>query len=150
MYDIINCEAKKNHGFTKLIHFSRIKNKIIRIKEDKDILKNINFRGIFLLENFRIGHEMIKVIGKKRKAIFLVDLSRLYKSKGVRKGIILSQLRDFFKFCIKYNAKYSLASFAEKEEEIRDSFEVIGVGSLVGLNEGQVIFALKEIEGFVK
>ena len=145
MYDIVNCEAKEKHGFTNLILFSKL-NKIKEIKEEKELLNNINFKGIFLLKNFRISSEMIKVIGEKGKGIFLIDFSQLYHSRGVKRGILLSQLRDFFKFCLKYKAKFCFMSFANKEEEIRTVEEIIGIGSLIGLNEGQVKFGLNELK----
>ncbi len=144
MYDIVNCEAKNEHGFTELILFSKVKNKIKEITEDKDILRNLNFRGLFLLKKFRVSTEMIKLVGEKKSG-FLIDLSILYKSKGPKRGIVISQLRDLVKFCIKYNAGYYFGSFADKEEEIRTPEEIVGIGNLIGLNEEQINFSLKEL-----
>ncbi|MDD5023205.1 MAG: hypothetical protein PHU63_03485 [Candidatus ainarchaeum sp.] len=149
MYDIIFCEAEKNYGFTKLISFSEIKNKIVEIEKDEEILNRQNYSGIFLLKNFKISSEMIKIIGEKGKALFAINYFEIINSKGARRGIILSQIREFFKFCIKYNAKYCFVSLAKTEEGIRSPKEIVGIGSLVGLSEVQTRMSLGQLKKYL-
>lgn len=146
MFDILRCKADaQTYGFTKFFFYSEVKRRIIEINSDEDILNNKNKRAVFLIKNLRISPEMIKIIGEKEKAVFLIDLYPLFKFYGTKKGIYLSQMRKFLEFCIKYNAKYSFATFFEKENEIRTPEEIVDILSLVGINEGQARFALEEL-----
>lgn len=145
-FDILKCKAEpQTFGFTKFFFYSEVKRKIIEINSDEEILKNKNRRAVFLIKNLRISPEMIKIIGEKENALFLIDLSPLFKSYGTRRGIYLSQMRKFLEFCVKYRAKYSFATFFEKESEVRNAEEIIDLVSLAGINEGQAKFALEEL-----
>jgi len=145
-YDILKCKADAGtYGFTKFFFYSEVKKRIIEISSDEEILKNKNRRAVFLVKNLRISPEMIKIIGEKGAAVFLIDLYPLFKFYATKRGIYLSQMRKFLEFCVKYNAKYSFATFFEKENEIRTPEEIIDLLSLVGVNEGQTRFALEEL-----
>ncbi|MFA5050053.1 MAG: hypothetical protein WC501_03520 [Candidatus Micrarchaeia archaeon] len=149
MYDMILCKPEEKYGFAELILFSSIKDKIRVINEDKDLISNQNFNGIFLIENFRISPEIIKLIGNKKKSIFLLDFSMIYNSYGVKRGILLSMIRRFLKYCIKYNANYAFANFAKKNEGIRNPDEIIGICSLLGLNEIEAKNGLLKIKNYL-
>ena len=68
---------------------------------------------------------------------------------AVLSGILLSLIGRFLKYCIKYNANYSFANFAEKNEDIRDPSEIIGICSLLGLNEIEAKNGLLKIKNYL-
>jgi len=152
MFGKDDCDKQSSKlGFTKLISFDKVKGKIKEVRSSNEVLSNINFRGLFLIKDYRISSEMIKVIGGKNKSLFLLDLSKIYNSYGIKRAIILSQMRRFLKSCIKYGASYSFVDLSINTpiEHIRNTKEIIAIGSLLGINEGQSKFGMVELGKFI-
>ncbi len=149
MYDIALCTPEEKFGFAELILFSSIKNRIKEISSDNELIQNQNFNGIFLLKEFKIEPKIINLISKKKKSIFLIDFSCIYNSRSFRRGILLSQIKEFLKYCIKYNMKYSFANFADKKEDVRNPIEIIGICSLLELNEIEAKQGICEIKKYL-
>ncbi|NYZ76925.1 hypothetical protein H0O02_01260 [Candidatus Micrarchaeota archaeon] len=144
MYDIVRLGAvAEKHGFDEIFFFEKAKGSIITIDNIGQAADHRNKKSLILLRNYAYDEGPVKLVAEKKKACFLIDLSRIIKAKGLQRSIEISRVRTFLGICNRFGAFYALASFAEKEEEMRTPEELISIGCLLGLNRGQGRFALK-------
>lgn len=150
MFDIISCDAEpKKHGFEGFYPSSDAKSKIIKAENLEAALKHKNQPVLVVLNDYAFDEGAIKVIAEKKKLCFLIDLSVLIRSYGVRRAILMSKLRTFLSLCNRFGAFYAFASFADKEEAIRSPEEIMAISSLLGVNRGQAKFALKMLSHYL-
>lgn len=150
MFDLINCEADaKSHGFEIFYFYSSFKNKILIADNLEAVVKHKNKSSLVMLNDYAFDEGAIKVIAEKKKLCFLIDLSKIIKSYGVRRAIMISKLRTFLSLCNRYGAFYTFASFSDDEKSIRSPGEIMAISSLLGVNKGQAKFALKMIPHYL-
>lgn len=148
MFDIISCGAEpKKHGFDRFYKPSEVK--ILKAENLEAALKHKNQPALIVLNDYAFDEGAIKVIAEKKKLCFLIDLSRIIKSYGIRRAILMSKLRTFLSLCNRYGAFYALASFSEEEKSIRSPGEIMAIASLLEVNKGQARFALKMVQHYV-
>jgi RNase P/RNase MRP subunit p30 len=144
MFDIIRCRAEAtSFGFSKFFFYDDVKTKIVEAENLEAAVQYKNRKTLIMLRDHAFDEGAIRLIAEKKNACFLIDLGRLMRMQGVPRAVALSKLRNFLRICIKYNAFYAFASFAGKEEEIRNSDELINIALLFDLNRGQAKFALE-------
>ena len=139
----------KDLGFEKFYIYPDIAN---RIKNTKDLQEAVNYKNnqsLIILNDYAIDDGALKLIGEKAKACFLIDLSRIIRSRGMRRVIELSRLRNFLIFCKKYKVKFTFASFATEEQALRTARELIHVGLILDLNLEEVKNALKLVSDYL-
>ena len=150
MFDIIKCEAEPSkHGFGSFYFSNSIKGKLIEADNLQEAVKHKNRKSLIMLKDHAFDEGAIKVIGEKKKLCFLIDLGRIIRSRGVPRAIAISKLRNFLSMCVRYEAFYAFASFAEKEEHIRTAEELQNIMLLFGLNRGQAKFSLKMLKHYL-
>ena len=150
MFDIIKCKAKaEDFGFENFYFFNDVQKQLLKAENLQAAVKYKSKKSLIMLEDYAFDEGSIKVIAEKKKICFLIDLSSLIKSKGVRRAILMSKLRTFLSLCVRYGAFYTFASFAESEMQIRNPDEIKHIGALIGLNKGQVKFALKMLKHYL-
>jgi len=121
------------------------------ISKCEDVRQAVNFKNkktFILLNDYKFDDGAIKVIAEKKKACFLIDVSRIIKSTGTRRAVEISMLRNFLRLCIKHGAIYALVNLSEREEDKRTDDELIHIGMLLGLSRGQGKKALQILEGY--
>jgi len=153
MYDLVRFDTdanaiSKKYGFDEIYFFSEMKKNIITINNIEEAANHRNKKVLLLLKNYTYDEGPVKLVAEKRKACFLIDLSRVIKTKGLQRAIAISRIRTFLELCNRFGAFYALASFAEKESDIRTPEELISIGCLLGLNRGQGRFALKMLKHY--
>jgi RNase P/RNase MRP subunit p30 len=147
MFDIICCEADpKDFGFERF--FLAKEAKITDVDNLQSAVKFKNKKVLIRLRDHSFDEGAIKLIAEKKKACFLIDLSRIINGKGFRRSIEMSKLRTFLSLCVHHGAYYAFASFAEKNE-IRTSDELCNIAMLFDLNRGQAKFALKMVQHYL-
>jgi RNase P/RNase MRP subunit p30 len=150
MFDIIICDADaKKHGFERFYPSSDAKSKIIKAENLEAAANHKNKPSLIILNDYAFDEGAIKVIAEKKKLCFLIDLSVLIRSYGVRRAILMSKLRTFLSLCNRFGAFYAFASFADKEEAIRSPEEIMAMVSLLGINPGQAKFALRMLPHYL-
>jgi len=150
MFDIISCQADaKKHGFARFFSISDCKGKITEADNLEAAVAHKNKKTLIMLKDWAFDEGAIRVIAEKKSACFLIDLGRLMKLKGVPRAIALSKLRNFLSICVKFNAFYTFATFAENEGQIRSMEELESIITLFGLNRGQAKFALKMLGHYI-
>ncbi len=153
MFNIISFSRENNapaRGYEKLFSVNDAKKATVTVPTIKDAVQYKNRKVLILVENYELDEGAIKLIAEKQKACFLIDLSKIIKTYGVTRAILLSRLRSFLKFCVKYNAYYTFADFAQNEFELRSARELVHISLLLGINEGQAKFALRMMKHFVQ
>ena len=148
MFDIISCEASpQKHGFERFYH-----SKDAKILRADNLSSAVNFKNkssLILLQDYAFDEGAIKVIAEKKKLCFLIDLSQIIKSYGVRRAILMSKLRTFLSLCNRHGAFYAFCSFSKDEKSIRSPEEMLSIASLLGVNRGQAKFALKMLPHYL-
>jgi RNase P/RNase MRP subunit p30 len=148
MFDIIRCEAEGSaFGFERF--FTPREVKITKAKDLKETAKHRNKETLILLDDYLFDEGSVKLIAEKRKACFLIDMSRLMKTRGVPRSILISKLRTFLRLCNKHGAFYAFASFSENDSQIRSPEELMHITMLLGINKGQARFALKMLQHYI-
>jgi len=148
MFDVLKCEAEASkHGFTSFYFYNSIK--ITRAKDLKEAAKHRNNKTLILLDDYLFDEGAVKLIAEKKKACFLIDLGKVINSRGISRAILMSKLRTFLRLCVKHGAFYTFATFAESENKIRSSEELMNIIQLFGLNKGQAKFALKMLQHYI-
>ncbi len=144
MFDIIRCGADaKAHGFERLFSSEEANARISVVDNAEKAAELKNRKALLMLRDWKFDEGAIKVIAEKKKACFLIDLSTVIGSHGMRRAVEMSKLRSFLRLCAKHGAFYAFASFSEKEEDIRSPEELEHIIMLFGLNRGQAKFSLK-------
>jgi hypothetical protein len=150
MFDITKCAADaKTHGFERLFSAEEAKARIAVVDNAEKAAELKNRKTLILLRDWKFDEGAIKTIADKKRACFLIDLSTIIGSRGMRRAVEMSKLRSFLRLCAKHGAFYSFASFAEKEEEIRSPEELEHIIMLLGLNRGQARFALGMLKEYL-
>jgi len=150
MFDLISCPAnQKKFGLGKFNHANVLKKNILDADNLENAVQYKNKKILIMLKDYSFDEGAVKVIAEKKKACFLIDVSQIIKSNGVRRAILLAYLRTFLKVCIKHGAFYTFASFANKEQEIRSPDELCNICMMLGLNRGQCEFALKMLQHYL-
>lgn len=149
MFDIIKCEADgSKHGF-QFYSFDSVKGRIIQAENLQDAVNHKNKKSLIMLKDHAFDEGAIKIIGEKKKLCFLIDLGRIIGSRGVPRAILISKLRNFLIMCVRFDAYYTFASFADSEEKIRNAEELQNILLLFGLNRGQAKFSLKMLKHYL-
>ena len=153
MFNIIDFDSSAidptKSGYEKLFHYSDSKSRINFVKKtEADNYKNK--KTLILLDEYSLEEGAIRLIAEKKKACFLIDLSRVINTYGVTRAILLSRLRTFLKFCNKYGAHYTFADFAGSEFDLRTARELMHISLLLGLNLGQAKFAMKMMKEYLE
>ncbi len=144
MFDIIQCNADpKKYRFEKFYSMEAAKSRVMKFPEVTEAVNAKNKKNLIVLDDWKFDDGAIKVIGEKKSACFLVDLSRILKSRGIRRAVEISKIRNFLRLCNKHGTFYTFASFSEKEEEIRSADELLHIAMLFDINRGQAKFAMK-------
>jgi RNase P/RNase MRP subunit p30 len=150
MFDIIKCKADASaHGFSRLYQLDEVKGRIAQAENLTAATNYKNRKILIMLADHAMDDGAMKIIAEKRNACFLIDLGRLMKIRGIQRAIAISKLRNFLALCVKHNAFYAFASFAENENQIRSPEEMEHIAMLLGLNRGQAKFALKMIGNYL-
>ncbi|MEK6982797.1 MAG: hypothetical protein AABX38_07725 [Candidatus Micrarchaeota archaeon] len=155
MFDIVLFNPEKidlkKLGYEKLYDYSspHVKQKIIKVKNLAQAVNYKNKEMLIIIEDHDFDDGAIKLIAEKKKACFLIDLSRIINSKGVGRAVAMSKLRNFLKLCNKHGAYYTFADFAKDEFELRSSKELMHISLLLGLNLGQAKFAMKMLKSYL-
>jgi len=151
MFDIIKCAADaKSYGFGRFYQYEEAKGRIATAENAVAASELKNRKALVMLRDWKFDEGAIKVIAEKRKACFLIDLSAIIRSRGTRRAVEMSKLRNFLRLCVKHGAFYAFASFAEKEGEIRSPEELEHIAMLLGLNRGQAGFALDMLKEYLE
>lgn len=150
MFDIIRCNGDATKfGFEKFYFFNDVKNKLTECENLEAALQHKNKKILISLRDYAFDEGAIKLIAEKKNLCFLIDLGRLIRSRAVSRAVAISKLRNFLKFCVKYGAFYTFATFAETENEIRAAEEMEHIAMLFDLNRGQAKFALKMLKHYL-
>jgi len=152
MFDIIKCSAEPSkHGFERFYQSSEAKagNRIIETDNLASAAQFKNRKILVSLRDYAFDEGALKIIAEKKNVCFLIDLSRLMRTRGVPRAIMLSKLRTFLRLCVKFGAFYTFATFAEKESQIRTPEELEHIIMLFDLNRGQAKFALKMLKHYL-
>jgi RNase P/RNase MRP subunit p30 len=152
MFDILRYNTNidpKEYGFEAFYSLDSIGRKIKKAKNLQEAVAYRNKKALLVLEDYAINEGAIKLIGEKNEACFVIDLSRIIKNSGLQRALELNRLRNFLKYCIKYKAKYALASFISEEHKIRTARELIHISLLLGLDIGKAKEALTRIKDYL-
>jgi RNase P/RNase MRP subunit p30 len=154
MFNIVSFspEAANAHsyGYEKLYEAAKVKAAITRVKTTADSAEHKGRKTLILIENHEFDDGSIKLVGEKKKACFLIDLSKIIDSNGVPRAIALSKLRTFLKLCNTHGAFYTFADFARDENELRSARELMHISLLLGINRGQAKFAMKMLKHYLE
>lgn len=154
MFNIISfppqgIEAPK-YGYEKLYEAAKVKRTVTRVRATADSAEHKNRKTLILVENHEFDDGSIKLVGEKKKACFLIDLSKIIDSSGVPRAIAMSKLRTFLKLCNTHGAFYTFADFARDENELRSARELMHISLLLGINRGQAKFAMKMLKHYLE
>ena len=152
MYDILDFNSEinsKNFGFEKFYFFDSIKAKLIKVPNLVDSAKFKNKKVLVILDDYAFDEGAIKLIAEKKQACFLINLGRLINASGVSRAILFSKIKTFLRFCNRYGAFYTFATFSNSELKIRSHDEIIHIVLLLGINKGQAKFALKMVKNYL-
>ncbi len=147
MFDIVCCKADaEKHGFAKFYFSDDVR--IAEADNNAAAVKYKNQKTLVRLKDYAFDEGAIKIIAEKKNSCFLIDVSQIIRSEGIRRAILISKLRSFLQFCNRYGAYYAFASFARNEDEIRNAEELQHIAMLLGINKGQARFALKMLQHY--
>ena len=120
-----------------------LKGRLVECETVLQAAEHKNRKTLILLKDYAFDEGSIKLIAEKKSACFLIDVSRIIRARGVPRAILLSKLRTFLTFCVRFGAFYTFADLSEKESNRRSPEELVAIASLLGINRGQANFALK-------
>jgi RNase P/RNase MRP subunit p30 len=144
MFDIIKCPAEPSkYGFSRFYSISEAKGKVVECENLEAAAQHKNKKILVSLRDYAFDEGALKLIAEKKNVCFLIDLGRLMRTRGIPRAIAISKLRNFLRLCVKFNAFYTFATFAEKESQVRTPEELEHIIMLFGLNRGQAKFALR-------
>ena len=150
MYDIVKCKADASrYGFTNFYFPEQFKGKVIEAANLEAAAAHRNRKSLVLLRDYAYDEGAVKIIAEKKQLCFLIDLGRLMKTRGIQRAVLLSKMRNFLALCVRFNAFYTFASFAENEAQVRSADELIAIAGLLELNAGQAKFALMMLPHYV-
>jgi RNase P/RNase MRP subunit p30 len=150
MFDIIKCDAgPERFGFARFFSINDCKGRIEEVENLEAAVALKNRKTLIMLRDYAFDEGAIRVIAEKKSACFIIDLGKLIRIRGVPRAIALSKLRNFLAMCVRFNAYYTFATFAEKESDIRSASEVESIIMLLGLNRGQASFSMKMLQHYL-
>ncbi len=150
MFDIVKCRADApKYGFTAFYSPEQLKGKVMEADNLEAAAQHRNRKSLIMLRDYAYDEGAVKIIAEKKQLCFLIDLGRLMRTRGVSRAIALSKLRNFLALCVRFNAFYAFATFAENEDQIRNADELVAIAGLLGLNRGQAKFALEMLGQYV-
>jgi RNase P/RNase MRP subunit p30 len=150
MFDIVNCKADAaRYGFTTFFSPEQLKGKVIEADNLEAAAQHRNKKSLVLLRDYAYDEGAVKIIAEKKQLCFLIDLGKLMRTRGVSRAIALSKLRNFLALCVRFNAFYTFATFAESETQVRSADEMVALAGLLGLNRGQAKFALEMLQHYI-
>jgi len=150
MFDILKCKADAaKYGFTAFYSPEQFKGKVLEVANLEAAAAHKNKKSLILLRDYAYDEGAVKVIAEKKQLCFLVDLGRLMRTGGIQRAVLMSKMRNVLGLCVRFNAFYTFASFAENENQIRNADELVAIAGLLGLNRGQAKFALKMLPHYV-
>jgi len=147
MFDIVKCKAEAP-GFEKTYSYEDVNNKIKKV-ENLSEASRVNKKMLVMLKSYALDEGAVKVIKERRKLCFLIDLSRIMNSSGIRRAIEIGRIKNFLRLCVRHKIFYAFASFSEEESDLRTPFELINIACLFGINQGQARFALEMIDKYL-
>lgn len=133
----------KSFGYEKVYELAKVKGSIATAKTTAESEQYKGKKLIIIVENYEYDEGSIRVVAEKKKACYLIDLSKIINSYGTRRALEMAKLRSFLKVCNRFGAFYTFADFARNEFELRRAKELMHIALLLGINEGQANFALK-------
>jgi RNase P/RNase MRP subunit p30 len=150
MYDIIKCRADAaRHGFTAFYSPEQFRGRVLEVANLEAAAAHKNRKSLILLRDYAYDEGAVKIIAEKKQLCFLIDLGRLMRTRDIQRAVLLSKMRNFLGLCVRFNAFYTFASFAENETQVRSADELIAIAGLLGLNPGQAKFALKMLPHYI-
>lgn len=151
MFDIIRLRKEPALGFSRFFFLDDIRPKIAEAADLADAAERFkNKRTLLMLKDHAMDEGAMRVLAQKKNVCFLIDLSRLMRARGVPRAIAISKLRSFLALCVRHNAFYAFATFAENEEQLRSASELEHIIMLFGLNRGQASFSLEMIGEYLR
>ncbi len=151
MYDLTLAGFSQNpKGIKKLYSISSIP-KAILLKTDSPakILSNRKKKMLFYLTTFETSTGAIKSVAEAGSA-FALPISPLFSKSGTPRAVLISKMRNFIRFCKKFNANFFLCTLAEREIELRNARELIGFGELLGLTENEAREKMKILKSVIE
>ena len=121
--------------------FKLIKMEIKKLEITSDLLEYKGRKIAVILEDYRYDEGTLRVIGEKKAPVILIPVELLLTTKGMSRAKLISKLRNFLQLCAKFGVNYALGIIDKNTK--RDEKEIISVGVLLGLNEGQAKMAVK-------
>ncbi len=153
MFNIISFSPEtivaKNFGYEKLYELSKVKTKIATVKTTAESEQYKGKKLLVVVENYEYDEGSIRVVADKKKACYLIDLSKVIGSYGTRRAVEIAKLRSFLKVCNRFGAFYTFADFSRNEFELRRASELKHIALLLGINEGQAKFALAMLDEYL-
>lgn len=138
--DIIRCKADPSfYGFDRFYFTgdAGVRSKIIEADDITSAANHKNRKALVILKDHAIDEGAVKLIADKKSLCILFDLGRLIRSRGLSRSVAMSKMRNLLRLCVRFGARYSFATFAENESQIRTADEIIHISMLLGLNRGQ-------------
>ena len=132
-------------GIKKLYSIPSLPNGMfLKTDSPAKILSNRKKKMIFYLTSFETSTGAIKAVAESGSA-FAIPLSILLNKSGTPRAVLISKMRNFIRFCRKYNAGFFFCTLAEREIELRNARELIGFGELLGLTENEARERMKTL-----
>ncbi|MDO8553874.1 MAG: hypothetical protein Q7S22_03650 [Candidatus Micrarchaeota archaeon] len=154
MFNIISFSSEnivpKNFGYEKLYELTKVKGKIVSVKTTTESEQYKGKKLLVIVENYEYDEGSIRVVADKKKACYLIDLSKIINSYGTRRAVEIAKLRSFLKVCNRFGAFYAFADFSRDEFELRRASELKHISLLLGINEGQAKFALGMLNEYLE
>ena len=124
------------------------KNKLpVLTSNNADVLKTAarsrEFR-VLHQPNFTPDVGLMRLMAQNKK-IFEIPANALILSNGLERAIIISKMRTFIKFCLKFRVDFALSSRATNEFEVKTPGELVAIGEALGLSRDQAIRAVSVV-----
>jgi RNase P/RNase MRP subunit p30 len=150
MFDVVKCAvAPSQYGFTAFYSPDQLKGRVIEAENLEAAAQHKNKKSLIMLRDYAYDEGAVKLIAEKKQLCFLIDLGRLMRTRGISRAVAFSKLRNFLALCVRFNAFYAFATFAEDENQVRNADELVAIAGLLGLNRGQAKFALKMLQHYL-
>lgn len=153
MFNIISFSSEKldakSFGYGKVYELSKVKGNIVNVKTTAESEQHKGKKTLIVVESYEYDEGSIKVIADKKKACYLIDLSKIINSYGTRRAMEMAKLRSFLKVCNRFGAFYTFADFARNELDLRRAKELEHIALLLGINQGQAKFALQMLKEYL-
>ncbi len=144
MYDIAQFEAQNFKGFKYVIPSSSLPIKYVQNFEDAFKFKKQHV--LIVVETLNFKPTLLKKwVSGKRHALLCIALKPLLTARKQTLAQTLYNYRRALYLLHKFTVPYCLATFLAKDKAL-SAFEIMMLGQLLNLNEGQVKVALTRVE----